>query len=205
MTQNKVVTQETELVPMNIYQKIIAVAKKVEYVKRGSAGQGTGVLYDEVLAMVRKHTTDYGIIIMPTKVGESRSRTNAKDTYVYECDFEVHYINADNPEDKLVDLVEAHAMDSGDKAPGKAITYATKISMVKIFQIETGINDESRVEHLKPVTKSQAEQLRKALGNDDERIQRFCAHYELESVEQVPQKAFKEAMAAIRKSNGEQQ
>ena len=35
-------------------------------------------------------------------------------------------------------------MDSGDKAPGKAITYATKISMLKVFSVETGDNEEAR-------------------------------------------------------------
>jgi hypothetical protein len=37
-------------------------------------------------------------------------------------------------------------MDAGDKAPGKAITYATKISMLKVFGIETGDNEESRAD-----------------------------------------------------------
>lgn len=186
---------------MNIYQRINAVIKEGLYIKRGSAGQGTGVLYDEVIAVIRPHLTKHGIIIVPEKTGEGRARKNAKDSYIYESDFDIHYTNMDNPEDRFTHRVEAHAMDSGDKAPGKAITYATKISMVKVFQIETGINDESRLEHMKPVTKAQADQLAKSLGNDDERIEKFCAHYSIESLNDVPQREFKAAMAAIRKSN----
>jgi len=89
---------------------------------------------------------EQGIIITAEKSGESRSRSNAKGNYIYESDFNIHYINVDDPQDRFTTLVEAHAMDSGDKAPGKAITYATKISMLKVFQIETGENDESREE-----------------------------------------------------------
>jgi hypothetical protein len=37
-------------------------------------------------------------------------------------------------------------MDAGDKAPGKAITYATKISHIKVFGFETGEDEESRAE-----------------------------------------------------------
>ena len=186
---------------MNIYQRINAVIRSNVYIKRGSAGQGTGVLYDEVIATLRPQLATHGIIVVPEKIGEARSRLNAKDSYIYECDFAVNYINMDNPSDHFIDHVEAHAMDAGDKAPGKAITYATKISLVKVFQIETGINDESRMEHMKPVTKSQADQLAKALGNDDERIQRFTAHYSIESLADVPLAEFKGAMSAIRKSN----
>lgn len=35
-------------------------------------------------------------------------------------------------------------MDNADKAPGKALSYAKKYAMLKLFEIETGENDESR-------------------------------------------------------------
>ena len=38
----------------------------------------------------------------------------------------------------------AHGNDSGDKAPGKVMSYAVKTTMLKLFGIETGENDESR-------------------------------------------------------------
>lgn len=130
----------------NIYQRILGVISEGLYIKRGSAGQGTGVLYDEVVSLVSPYLVKHGIVITVEKSGEGRSRANAKGNYIYESDFVVHYINVDLPSDRLSTLVEAHAMDAGDKAPGKAITYATKISMLKVFQFETGDNDESREE-----------------------------------------------------------
>lgn len=48
-------------------------------------------------------------------------------------------------------------MDAGDKAPGKAITYASKISHLKVFGIETGVNDESREEMRNPQLIGQAD------------------------------------------------
>lgn len=48
---------------LNIYQRINAVQKKVAYIKRGSAGQGTGVLYDEVVSEIRKEMVAQGIVI----------------------------------------------------------------------------------------------------------------------------------------------
>ena len=146
----------------NIFQRIQAVIKEELYVKRGSAGQGTGVLYDEVVSILTPKLMTHGIVFYAEKVGEGRARANAKGNYIYECDFNIHYVNVDNPEDRFVTFVESHAMDAGDKAPGKAITYATKISLLKVFQIETGENDESREEikdKSKLITPEQANQL----------------------------------------------
>jgi len=135
----------------NIYQRINAVMQEESlYIKRGSAGQGTGVLYDEVISKLAPLMVKHGIMSYTEKQESSRSRSTAKGHYVYESDFLVHYVNVDNPEDRFTATVEAHAQDSGDKAPGKAITYASKISHLKVFGIETGENDESRAEMRNP-------------------------------------------------------
>ena len=131
---------------LNIYQRINAIMKKGIYLKKGSAGQGTGAQYDELISVMAPLLSEFGIVITAEKNGESRNRANAKGNYIFESDFIIHYINIDNPEDRFSTIVESHAMDSGDKAPGKAITYATKISMLKVFGVETGDNEESRAE-----------------------------------------------------------
>lgn len=133
---------------LNIYQRINAVMKENIYLKKGSAGQGTGVQYDELIAILAPFLVKHGIVVTPEKVGDSRSRETKKGTYIFESDFNISYINIDKPEDRLVTLVESHSMDSGDKAPGKAITYATKISMLKVFSIESGDAEESRTSDL---------------------------------------------------------
>jgi hypothetical protein len=131
----------------NIYQRINAVMQDQSiYIKKGSAGQGTGVSYDEVIAVLAPLLTKHGIVISIDKVGDSGSRETKKGAYIYECDYKISYINIDNPADRLESIVEAHAQDGGDKAPGKTATYATKVSMLKVFSIESGDNEESRSE-----------------------------------------------------------
>lgn len=131
---------------LNIYQRINNIMKQGVYLKKGSAGQGTGAQYDELISKLAPLLSENGIVITAEKNGESRSRANAKGNYIFESDFTIHYINMDNPEDRFSTVIESHAMDAGDKAPGKAITYATKISMLKVFGIETGDNEESRAD-----------------------------------------------------------
>ena len=129
---------------LNIYQRINKIMQTGVYLKKGSAGQGTGVQYDELIAVMNPLLSKYGIVVTAEKVGDSRNRLTAKGNYIFESDYNITYINIDKPDDKLITLIESHAMDAGDKAPGKSITYATKTSMLKVFSIESGDNEESR-------------------------------------------------------------
>jgi len=132
----------------NIYQRINEVMKNELYVKKGSAGQGKGAEHDEVIALLMPHLVSNGIVIEVSKAADSRHRATAKGVYIFECDYNVSYVNIDDPKDRITVLVEAHAMDAGDKGPGKAMTYAAKTSHLKIFSIETGESDESRYDAL---------------------------------------------------------
>ena len=130
---------------MKIYKAIAGVMSENLYIKRGSAGQGTGVLYDEVISVLKPLLVKYGIVVMIDFIADSRREAGQKKNYVYEGYFNVHYICVEDGSRHTSNIV-AHSMDAGDKAPGKAITYAAKISHVKVFGFETGISDESRAE-----------------------------------------------------------
>ena len=132
---------------LNIYQRINAIKEEQSiYIKKGSAGQGTGVQYDEVISVLAPLLCKHGVLITTDKHGDSRQRETKKGAYIYECDHKITYINIDVPTDRFETVIEAHAQDGGDKAPGKAVTYATKVSILKVFSIESGDKEESRAD-----------------------------------------------------------
>lgn len=184
----------------NIYQRINAVMSEVDYIKRGSAGQGTGVLYDEVIAMLRPLLIKHGIVVTADFLADT-SRENAKGNYIYEGFFSVSYINTDKSEDRAVTKVVAHAMDAGDKAPGKAITYATKISMLKVFAIETGINDEGRVVNTEGLTDEQVTTLTSEIGDDVPLHDRVLAAFGVKSLGSVPIKQYSKVLKMVKTTN----
>jgi hypothetical protein len=135
----------------NIYQRINAVRQKVDYIKRDArveTGQGKGysaVTHDAVVAMIRNHLIENGVITSVTLV-ECQMNPPLGDTKqrLFEAIFDVSFINMDEPKQAHTMRLPAHAMDSGDKAPGKAASYAVKVACLKLFSIETGESDESR-------------------------------------------------------------
>lgn len=142
----------------NIYQRINAVMQEVEYVQKDKAVSGGGTSYkavthDQAVSVLRKSLVKNGIVINPVQVsGEFLEMRNLNATPnpikmgLYTGSYDIYFVNMDNPEDKVCLSVQAHASDNGDKAPGKAMTYAVKTAMLKQFTLETGENDESRQE-----------------------------------------------------------
>lgn len=136
---------------INIYQRINKVMKAVKYVKKDALVQGyKAVTHDQVISVARQALVDNGVVIYPSQCGDSQISAIFKPTgeatniIRYVAVYNINFVNMDNPDDRITVTVESHANDNGDKAPGKALTYATKTALLKVLCLETGENDESR-------------------------------------------------------------
>ncbi len=136
---------------MNIYQRVQQVMKQVAYVRKDKQVENyMAVTHDMVTALVRPHFVDAGIIVSPRVItgamvdtGRKSSKGNA--AMRYEGRFEVDFVNMDEPTDRITIILDAHADDYGDKAPGKALSYATKYAILKVLMLESGENEEGRI------------------------------------------------------------
>lgn len=131
--------------------------KAVQYVQKDSSISGGGANYkavshDQVVSVIREELVKNGIMIFPNQIsGEflikrDLSATPPVKMGLYSGKYEISFVNIDNGEDRVTSTIEAHANDNGDKAPGKALSYATKSAMLKVFSLETGESDESRAD-----------------------------------------------------------
>lgn len=134
----------------NIFQRMNNVRKKIGYVQKDKAvstggGSYKAVTHDAVTGMVRNALIEEGVIIVPSVI-EAIFRPKEPDAKqrLYEATYEIAFVNMDDPQDRIVTRQNAHALDNGDKAPGKAMSYATKYAILKLFNIETGEDEESR-------------------------------------------------------------
>lgn len=136
---------------MNLYQRINEVRKAINYIQKdkavsaGPAGSYKAVTHDAVTGMVRQHLVEKGVIIAPTLISSVfHPKEEGAKQRLYSAFYDVRFINMDAPDECLTIRIESHALDNGDKAPGKAISYATKYAILKLFNIETGEDEESR-------------------------------------------------------------
>lgn len=138
---------------MNIYQRIAEVMKVVKYVQKDTkVGDGRNsykaVSHDKVASVLRDACIDQGIVIHPSQISKGMSvdgvTSYGKPKIRFEALFAVSFVNIEKPEDFFVVNIEAHGDDNMDKAPGKALSMATKMAMLKVFMLESGDNEESR-------------------------------------------------------------
>ena len=138
----------------NIYQRINNVMKAVDYVKKDTRidGKYNAVTHDQVVSVCRKQLVDNGIVIYPEQISESKISAIFKPTgeptniIRFSAVYNINFVNIDNPDDRITARIEVHANDNGDKAPGKAVTYATKTAILKVLCLEVGENDEARTQ-----------------------------------------------------------
>lgn len=189
----------------NIYQRINAVMSECEYLQKKEAQQGKGIKYDEVVAMVRDLLIKHGIVmVMRQNSMECINGVEGTKQKVFQGYYELDLVNIDNPEEKVTHSTYAHGMDGGDKAPGKAHTYAAKLMLVKGFAIETGEDEESRaekLEKLKTIDENSQNKLADIIGGDQALWANLCKAYNINHLNQIPLSKEKEITERIKAYN----
>lgn len=119
---------------MNIYQRIHAVMKQVDYIqKEKKMGMRYSIVsHDKVTAAVRPHMVDAGIVYFASVVERSQNGNRTEATV------KVRFQSVDDPEDGFDVLMFGYGIDDQDKGPGKAISYAVKYALLKTLGLETG-------------------------------------------------------------------
>lgn len=118
----------------NIYQRLAAVMGEVDYIQKDKK-QGMRysiVSHDVVTAKVRPLLLKHGIVY-PVSVLEHWQDGNMTGAKV-----EVAFVNIDDPSDRIVVNAFGHGIDDQDKGPGKAVSYAVKMALLKTLGLETG-------------------------------------------------------------------
>lgn len=186
----------------NIYKRINAAMKEINYVKKDANvdNKYLAVSHDQVVSIVRESMVKHGIVCFPEQVkGEMLiMRDASKDIkmHLYSGEYKIHFVGVDEG-DSVVCVVQAHANDNGDKAPGKALTYAVKSAMLKVFNLETGINDESREEQrealLKGITEEHKKELRDLMNETSTEEELFVKYLNVESIDSMFDSGFANA------------
>lgn len=128
----------------NIHQRLAAAMRKVSYIqKEQKKGMNyTIVSHDAVTAKVRPVLLDEGIVYYPIRCDHSQNGNRA------ECGMTVRFVNVDEPSDFFDVQTFGYGVDTQDKGPGKAMSYAVKYALLKAMGLETGDDAEHEsIEH----------------------------------------------------------
>lgn len=183
---------------MTLYQKLVEIRKKVEYVQKDTEG-GFGLnkhkyaTEAQILGMIRPKMDQLGVLLhiqmtdmeIVVCTGKDRQLERVKATFTFT------WIDADNPTQTLSTqyILAGDAFDT--KSCGALITYAHKYFLYKFFSVPTDKDDPDTFEN----SRRRAQEEQKGLSNvqvqaitalaDEKRIANICKIYSAESLEQV--------------------
>lgn len=139
---------------MNIYQKMAAITADLNAVAKNlKVGEGKSsykaVGEADVLAAVKPLEQKHGVYSFPVSrsiidrdIITTRKSYNGQESettkFFMRVETVYRFVNIDDPNDYIDIFTYGDGIDSGDKAPGKAMTYGDKYALLKAYKIITG-------------------------------------------------------------------
>lgn len=143
----------------NIYQRINAVMAEIDYIHKGGKNDHYKykfVSHDAVIGALHAQLVKHGITMIPNmdEIHQDGNRTSVKMT--------IDFVNIDEPTDRISVSYWGYGIDQQDKGVGKAVSYAVKYCLLKVFCLETGDDIErSNIDHEpQKITEAQAEEIK---------------------------------------------
>lgn len=142
--------QSTAVAPdtRNLHQRLLAVMLEVDYVQKdrqiGDAKGYMVVSHDAVTAKVRPVLVKHGILYYPQNLKHTQNGNRT------EIEVDIKFVNAADPADHIFVPTLGYGIDAQDKGPGKALSYAVKMALLKALGLETGTDadDGSNADHV---------------------------------------------------------
>lgn len=211
---------------MNIYEKLLAITNEIGTVAKNlEVGVGKSrykaVGEADVLKAVKELEQKYGIYSFPSNrqiIDSSILKTRKEyDGQVTEGNqlfmrllVEYTFVNIEKPEETVTIISYGDGVDTQDKAPGKAMTYADKYALLKAYKIVTGedpdqngspdvVNPEKDVGD-KTIDNTKIEALMKAVQNKgltEEQLIKGLAHWNYKSLAEIKEKDYMEIYRKI--------
>ena len=147
--------KEEESKKLNIYEKMGLITEEMAVVEKGLKVQVSQTnsykavserdILDNVKPLEKKYRVysypiDRKIVDNDTLVKESeyQGKITKTNTLFMRLEITYRFVNMDNTEDFIDIKTYGDGLDTGDKAPGKAMTYGDKYALMKAYKISTG-------------------------------------------------------------------
>lgn len=146
--------QKENTTSLNLFQKIRMITTELGVIQKNlsvSTGKSSykAVSERDVIDAVKPLEERYGVYSYPyereiiensvlTKTSEYNGTTKETNSFFMRLKTTYRFVNTDNPDQYIDTIVFGDGIDTGDKAPWKAMTYADKYALMKMYKISTG-------------------------------------------------------------------
>ena len=222
--------KEEEIKKLNIYEKLMLITDEIGIIEKkldvsiSKTNSYKAVSERDVLDKVKPIEKKYRVFSYPadreiidkdvlvketefTNVNTGDTTISKTNTLFMRIKTIYRFVNIDNPDEYLETIVYGDGLDTGDKAPGKAMTYADKYALMKEYKLSTGDdpdkdpnpanNHQIRVVYATP---KQIEVLLEFYK--DENLKKLLETNKINSINELPMKKASELIKKINEKKG---
>lgn len=205
---------------MNLFEKMQLITNEIGVVEKGLQVRVTdkssykAVSERDVLDAVKPIEQKYRVFSLPIsrriiaqdvleKVSEYNGKTSKTNTMYMRIETTYRFYNIDKPDEHIDTITYADGLDTGDKASGKAMTYADKYALMKAYKISTGDDPDKEASAEQgytsvKATPKQIEAVKKLVRD----TQAMLDHYNISKIEDLTLEQASEIIAKKGGSNG---
>jgi len=140
-----------EITQMNLFEKMLAITNELGIVAKNlNVDLGKGKAYKavqekDVLDAIKPLEEKYRVYSYPKErkiidnsILEKETNYGVVKSLYMRTETIYEFVNVDKPDEKITMVSYGDGIDTGDKAPGKAMTYSDKYSLLKAYKVATG-------------------------------------------------------------------
>lgn len=154
-SKEKKVAEDIDIKSLNIYEKMSRITSELKVVEKGldvkinNSASYKAVSERDVLDKVKPLEAKYRVFSYPfsriitaedklLKRNENYGKVTETTSFFMRIETVYRFVNIDKPEEYVEINTYGDGIDTGDKAPGKAMTYADKYALMKAYKMSTG-------------------------------------------------------------------
>lgn len=205
---------------LNIYQRLLKITEELKTVEKSLNVKVTdkssykAVSERDVLDAVKPLEVKHGVysyafdrnVIDSGVLTSTRREYEVKQLYL-RLETIYRFVNVDNPSEYIDIKSYGDGIDTGDKATGKAMTYADKYALLKAYKISTGDDpDQEPSDELKAYKDDKASEKQIAMLKSyyqGEQLQKLLAYNKLSKIEDMPKAKASELIKKIMEKQNE--
>jgi hypothetical protein len=207
---------DEELPRLNLRQKLAEVRRRIGYIQKRGFNERNNYSYvtaADLAGAVGDILAELGVVIVPSlesiayETGRNGGTEFARSAQVV---MSYTFTDVDTGE-AITAKVAGQGLDSGDKAPYKAMTGALKYALLQSFLLATGDDPEDeRVAHPTGngsdhvVTAEQVRELKSLIDDTDTELDRVLSYYRVSSLEEMRESSYRRAIELLNRKRAKQ-
>ena len=204
-----------ESMQLNLRQKLAEVRRRIGYIQKRGHNERFNYNYvtaADIAGSVGDILSELGVVVIPSLENITYESATGRGEPARMARVVMAYTFSDvDSGEEIVAKVAGQGLDSGDKAPYKAMTGALKYALLQSFLLATGDDPEDErtdsrtaLGSDRPITAEQARELQGLIDETGTELERVLAYYKISALSEMTEASYRRALELLNRKLAKQ-